>query len=518
MKRSIYKDVPHLLAADQAGFVWVYNEASGNIEDIFDVHASEITSMSMSPICEKGDARSCLLVTTSRDHRVKIFKMDEGYEEMADLGDHQTTVLSSHFLRDRDGAVRLVTVDTASKLLYWNLNRVRKRSSITLLSAPLVRHLPQKVLSAYMSPKALLLASDKAILCAPHGEKATACKTLSQFEQSKGFVATAVDPLGLYAIAASRKTKENYVVDLENGKVLLKFSSGVTTTSMRFSTDGNFLVSSDLNGALYVWRVADLKADEKRFKKKQLCVDVKPTQGAPVPRGEWNSVSPVGESSITPAGKAKAGGVKSSFGAQVKKTTASAAHAQNSKRLRDLKQKEEKPEKVSRKERGVWKMDSKEEEPTDFFSQQRMHAWADTMVGLPVGNDSEHLVYEPSPVGPSKSTTDPSMLILRSNSGEEEYGFGSSPKEIQMQSPEGGKVDEYDLASFIYGDAFEDEGRIEERKMSHGEEIYDFEARKAPRRSTVVPRRNTRIHHLLSKNVSTTSFGLGEKIADGAPS
>ena len=88
VKRSIYKDVPHLLAADQAGFVWVYNEKSGNIEDIFDVHASEITSMNMSPICEKGDARSCLLVTTSRDHRVKIFKMDEGYEEVADLGDH----------------------------------------------------------------------------------------------------------------------------------------------------------------------------------------------------------------------------------------------------------------------------------------------------------------------------------------------------------------------------------------------------------------------------------------------
>ena len=78
----------------------------------------------------------------------------------------------------------------------------------------------------------------------------------------------AVDPLSLYAIAASRKTKENHVVDLETGKVLMRFSTGVTTTSLRFSTDGNFLVSSDLNGALYLWRVADIKSEEKRFKKK----------------------------------------------------------------------------------------------------------------------------------------------------------------------------------------------------------------------------------------------------------
>ena len=73
-------------------------------------------------------------------------------------------------------------------------------------------------------------------------------------------MAVAVDPLSLYAIATSRKTKENHVVDLETGKVLMRFSTGVTTTSLRFSTDGNFLVSSDLNGALYVWRVADIKA------------------------------------------------------------------------------------------------------------------------------------------------------------------------------------------------------------------------------------------------------------------
>ena len=88
VKRSIYKDIPHLLAADQAGFVWVYNEQTGNIEDIFDIHASEITSMSMSPLCDKGDSRSFLLVTTSRDHRAKLFKMDQGYEEVADLGEH----------------------------------------------------------------------------------------------------------------------------------------------------------------------------------------------------------------------------------------------------------------------------------------------------------------------------------------------------------------------------------------------------------------------------------------------
>ena len=105
--------------------------------------------MSMSPVCEKNDSRSFLLVTTSRDHRTKLFKMDQGYEEVADLGDHQTTVLSSHFVREKDGAVRLVTVDTSSKIFYWSLNKVRKLSTIPLLSKPFVKSLPLKVHCSY---------------------------------------------------------------------------------------------------------------------------------------------------------------------------------------------------------------------------------------------------------------------------------------------------------------------------------------------------------------------------------
>ena len=90
------------------------------------------------------------------------------------------------------------------------------------------------------------------------------------------------------------------MVDLETGKVLMRFSTGVTTTSLRFSTDGNFLVSSDLNGALYLWRVADIKSEEKRFKKKQQSIDAKGHAG--LGRGESASAMPTSEAPVTPKG------------------------------------------------------------------------------------------------------------------------------------------------------------------------------------------------------------------------
>ena len=87
-------------------------------------------------------------------------------------------MLSSHFVREKDGAVRLVTVDTSSKLFYWSLNKVRKQSTVPLLSKPYIKSLPQKVHCSYMSQKALLLAGDKAVLSAPATSQ-TQCKSLA---------------------------------------------------------------------------------------------------------------------------------------------------------------------------------------------------------------------------------------------------------------------------------------------------------------------------------------------------
>ena len=102
----------------------------------------------------------------------------------------------------------------------------------------------------------------------------------------------------------------------------------------------------------------------------------------------------------------------------------------------------------------------------DFFAQQRIHAWADTNVGLPPPDEEEEKLAGNNSSSPSKTTVDPAGMSLESanfgGGGEQELtlekGIGSPDKDPDKSSrmgTESGKVDENDLAAFIYGDAFD---------------------------------------------------------------
>ena len=246
--------------------------------------------------------------------------------------------------------------------------------------------------------------------------------SLSSATKNREFIKLESDDVSLYFIACSKKRRDVHYVEMKSGNGIYSFSSGEVVTSVKYSPNYKYLITSNAFGCIFIWKVPQNIEREIMFKSSQKTLRI---------------------SEITPKNKNQ---FKTDGFAQ------------------EMKQQE--------RNRKAWGEDRESHKPITDYGRETLPDWARSTVHDPAPGDNSQEEEEEKFVYQSKKNFMDSIADAVSDEDDSKK-YENSEKEIELlgkNTSDGGETDEE-------ADAFDfDQSRVRKNTISN-EEIINRESR-----------------------------------------
>ena len=248
----------HIASGDIEGVLRVH--LVDNLEEILclQAHDSEIVTLDYNmhtPREGEGEKGRMLLASGSRDRLLHIFDVESDYRPIITIDDHNSSISDLTFIRV-DSTDKLISCGADRSLVFRNIsgqNAIRYFQTIQK---------NKKYYSIFPHPinKTIITGEDKSVkvLLLETG------KTVKEFEdyQDRGAkvvndsnLKVVMDPTGLI-FAAYNSDRTVRIIDYLSTRVIGRMNVGETVTSMVFSPYGNNLLTTTIDGCIFVWKLS----------------------------------------------------------------------------------------------------------------------------------------------------------------------------------------------------------------------------------------------------------------------
>ncbi|KAI9103015.1 WD40-repeat-containing domain protein [Phlyctochytrium arcticum] len=253
-------DGQFLASGDRLGNIRIHELVHFQQLKFLEAHEAEILTIDFA---EDPSSDSYLMATASRDRLIHIFDGGRDFELLQTLDDHTSSITSVKFC---DSGRRLMSCGADKSVIF----RVAEpggdfHSYHNILGRSTVYDMDIDPLSKYVATA----SQDRKI----NVYSITTGKTVRSYRPDSdengttegGFIKLSMDPSGLY-MATSASDKTIRIFDFYTGTCVGKISSGHSelVTSVKFTADCQFLVSTAADGCIFVWRVAERMVTQMR--------------------------------------------------------------------------------------------------------------------------------------------------------------------------------------------------------------------------------------------------------------
>lgn len=245
----------------------MFNAKTLTLISIKELHEDEILDIASLKLSNPSDPRNNLLVSCSRDKKVKSFKyIDEDIVEITQFEVDNLPVIGLGFIEEKP-EVKLIYIDAESNL---SLRVVKDNIAF---ASPVSKNLaPRKFYSLAVRDNKIAIGMDAKI---QFGElKANNYWALMKSaggNQTKmsDFVKLEIDETSTFVLASSWKSNDVHCIDVTTTRVMGTFSSGEPITCMKITPDFKYLITCSSRGCFYVWKLPKQIYSAMKFKARQ---------------------------------------------------------------------------------------------------------------------------------------------------------------------------------------------------------------------------------------------------------
>lgn len=257
-----------IYCGDLSGYVWIFDAKTFTLKTISELHEDEIIELATFKAKDFYDPRNNLVVTCSRDNKVKSFKYSNGeIIEGNEFDSSSLPVIGLGFIQEDSQTVKLVYVDAKSDL---SLRTIKENLTF---DSPVVKNMaPKKFFSLAVRENKIAIGTDTKI---QFGELKSnnywALMKSAGGSQSnmKEFIKLEIDETNTYVLCSSWKSNDVHCIDMQNTRVMASFCSGEPVISMKISPDYKHLITTTSKGCFYVWKLPKEIYSTMKFKSKQ---------------------------------------------------------------------------------------------------------------------------------------------------------------------------------------------------------------------------------------------------------
>ncbi|CAI2376025.1 unnamed protein product [Moneuplotes crassus] len=259
------KDLPHVICGDSEGYMWIFDALKLSLNNIYDVHDSEILGIEFTNIEDFKDKRYQKVVTCSKDKLVKVFDAQQSYEEIKSFDYHKSAVVGVKIMDDpRSSELRIISADAKGTIQTVSVDEELEFSVNEELIIP-----EEKIYSMASNESSIIIGTDKKLQAGTCREDNTIVLSKDIAPKSstpKEYIKLETDDVSLYLIACSKKKRDISFIQLKTGTVVHTVSCGEVVTGIKYSPDYKFLITSTSTGCIYIWNVPSSIQNEIKFK------------------------------------------------------------------------------------------------------------------------------------------------------------------------------------------------------------------------------------------------------------